>query len=161
MSIGGVTSACGEDICICIDDTQAFDGVRYYDNYVPTLRSQRAGLKVLQGSLPAILKYQRTEYAKQIRRAYEAGEIKERRCNMREWTIRTDGISNTLTTVQKDNLLLEEKEVCCVAMRGRYDENGKISQHLEPRYDGITNTLTTVQKDNMVVEFHTERFNDD
>lgn len=30
------------------------------------------------------LKYQRTEYAKKIRKDYEAGKIKERRCNMRE-----------------------------------------------------------------------------
>ncbi len=31
---------------ICIDDTQGFDGVRYYKDYTPTLRSQRNGLKV-------------------------------------------------------------------------------------------------------------------
>lgn len=36
--------------------------------------------------LPACLKYQRTEYAKKIRKDYEAGNIKERRCNMREYT---------------------------------------------------------------------------
>lgn len=30
-----------------IDDTQGFDGVRYYDNEAPTLRSQRSGLKVM------------------------------------------------------------------------------------------------------------------
>lgn len=39
-----------------------------------------------------------------------------------------------------------------VAMRGRYDENGKVKQHFEPRFDGITNTITTVCKDNMVLE---------
>lgn len=53
------------------------------------------------------LRYQRTEYAKKIRKQYEAHEISERRCNMREWTIRTDGISNTLSTVTKDTLLVE------------------------------------------------------
>ncbi|MGN4675188.1 DNA cytosine methyltransferase [Bacillus cereus group sp. MYBK225-1] len=30
-----------------IDDTQGFDGVRYYENEAPTLRSQRSGLKVM------------------------------------------------------------------------------------------------------------------
>lgn len=30
------------------DDTQGFDGVRYYDNYSPTLRSERSGLKVVE-----------------------------------------------------------------------------------------------------------------
>lgn len=65
---------------------------------------------------------------------------------MREYTLRTDGCSNTITTVQKDNYLLE------IPMRGRYNENGKVEQHLEPRFDGITNTITTVGKDNMVLE---------
>ena len=52
------------------------------------------------------LKYQRTEYAKQIRKLYEAHQIKERRCNMREYTVRKDIISNTITSVQKDNYVL-------------------------------------------------------
>lgn len=54
-----------------------------------------------------ILRYERTPYAKQIRKDYERGDIKERRCNMRQYSIRTDGCTNTVTTVQKDNYLLE------------------------------------------------------
>lgn len=69
---------------------------------------------------------------------------------MREYTTRVDGCSNTITTVCKDNYLLEMP--ICVAMRGRYNEVGKVEQHLEPRYDGVTNTITTVSKDNMVLE---------
>lgn len=52
------------------------------------------------------LKYERTEYAKQIRKAYESGKIKERRCNMREIVPRPDEICNTITTVLKDNYIL-------------------------------------------------------
>lgn len=37
-----------------------------------------------------------------------------------------------------------------VASRGRYDKDGKIKQHLEPKFDGTTNAITTVQKDNYV-----------
>lgn len=55
----------------------------------------------------AVLKYQRTEYGKMIRKAYEAGYIKEKRNNMREIIPRTDGICNTLTTVLKDNYIIE------------------------------------------------------
>lgn len=61
--------------------------------------------------LPAVLKYQRTEYAKKIRRDYESGKVKERRCNMREYTLRSDGLSNTITTVTKDNYVVESKQL--------------------------------------------------
>ena len=56
---------------------------------------------------PQILKYERTDYAKSIRKEYESGQLSERRCNMRQYTTRKDRLSNTLTTVQKDNYLLE------------------------------------------------------
>lgn len=58
---------------------------------------------------PQILKYERTDYAKSIRKEYESGQLSERRCNMRQYTTRKDGVSNTLTTVQKDNLIIEPK----------------------------------------------------
>lgn len=54
-----------------------------------------------------VLTPKRTEYGKQIRKAYESGAVQESRHNMTELEPRKDGISNTLTTVQKDNLLLE------------------------------------------------------
>jgi DNA-cytosine methyltransferase len=38
------------------------------------------------------------------------------------------------------------------AFRGRYDENGKIKQHLELRKDGKSNALTTVQKDSLCIQ---------
>lgn len=38
-----------------------------------------------------------------------------------------------------------------IAIRGRYNEEGKIEQKTEPRNDGKTNTLTSVEKDNYVV----------
>lgn len=54
-----------------------------------------------------VLTPKRTEYGKQIRKAYESKQIQESRHNMTELEPRQDNISNTLTTVQKDNLLLE------------------------------------------------------
>ena len=96
---------------------------------------------------PAALKYQRTEYAKKIRKDYEAGKIKERRCNMREYVLRTDGVCNTITTVTKDNYI-----AVGAAMRGRYNPNGKIEQKIETRNDEIANAITTVQKDSLVIE---------
>ena len=57
---------------------------------------------------PNVLTPKRTEYGKAIRKDYENGLIKESRHNMTEMHPRKDGISNTLTTVQKDNLVVEQ-----------------------------------------------------
>ena len=57
-----------------------------------------------------VLTPKRTEYGKQIRKAYESGQIQESRHNMTELEPRKDGVCNTLTTVQKDNLLLEKPQ---------------------------------------------------
>ena len=57
-----------------------------------------------------VLTPKRTEYGKQIRKAYESGQIQESRHNMTELEPRKDDVSNTLTTVQKDNLLLEKHQ---------------------------------------------------
>lgn len=57
----------------------------------------------------AVLCPKRTEYGKTIRKQYEAGKIQESRHNMTELQPREDGVSNTLTTVQKDNLVLESR----------------------------------------------------
>lgn len=60
---------------------------------------------------PQVLTPKRTEYGKQIRKAYESGQIQESRHNMTELEPRRDNVSNTLTTVQKDNLLLENVKI--------------------------------------------------
>lgn len=58
-------------------------------------------------SYAQVLKYVRTAYGKAIRKKYKSGILNERRCNMRQLVPRTDGIANTLTTVLKDNYLIE------------------------------------------------------
>ena len=60
---------------------------------------------------PQMLRAERTEYGKAIRQQYESGEVDEKIGNMRELSPRTDGISNTVTTVQKDNYVFEPIEV--------------------------------------------------
>lgn len=67
-----------------------------------------------------VLTPKRAEYGKQIRKAYESGRIQESRHNMTELEPRKDGISNTLTTVQKDNLLLENN----IQKVGQISSNG-------------------------------------
>lgn len=45
----GVSKHKAEGTAVIVDDTQGFDGVRYYEDAAPTLRSHRSGLKVLNG----------------------------------------------------------------------------------------------------------------
>jgi DNA (cytosine-5)-methyltransferase 1 len=59
---------------------------------------------------PQVLRAERTDYGKAIRKQYEAGEIEEKIGNMREMRPRTDGVSNTITTLLKDNYVIEPKE---------------------------------------------------
>ena len=54
-----------------------------------------------------ILRYERTPYAKQILMDYDCGIVIERRFNIRQSSVRTDDCTNTISTVQKDNYLLE------------------------------------------------------
>ncbi|PFR12596.1 DNA (cytosine-5-)-methyltransferase [Bacillus cereus] len=72
---------------------------KYYLNTLPRI--------VTEHNSDAILRKERTEYGKQVRKQYEAGEFYDKRSNMTELKPRKDEISNTITTVQKDNLLYE------------------------------------------------------
>ena len=96
---------------------------------------------------PVCLRYERTEEAKRCRKAYEAHEIKHGYNEFNELHPRPEGKTNTLTTVLKDNQIMEP---VCVAERGRMYCGQP--QHYEARTDGKTNTLTSVEKDNRVAE---------
>ena len=79
---------------------------------------------------PQVLRAERTEYGKAIRKQYEAGEVDEKIGNMREMKPRTDGVANTITTLLKDNYVVEPIV---------YDDyNGRISKD-----QNAINTLTT------------------
>ena len=60
-----------------------------------------------------------------------------------------DGKSPTVNTMGGGN---REPKVVMGAYRGRYNEDGSISQRLELRKDQKTNTITTVQKDNVLTQ---------
>lgn len=98
----------------------------------------------------------RTEEGKKIRKDYENGIVKHGFNEHKEMDLRNDGVSNTISTVQKDNYICEKT---IVAMRGRNPENPsnrtvgcQTEQRLEPNNKGTCNTITSVQKDNLVME---------
>lgn len=57
-------------------------------------------------SEPQVLRLVRNEHGKQIRKQYESGEVQEPWSEMKQYEPRTDGISNTVSTILKDNILL-------------------------------------------------------
>ena len=77
--------------------------------------------------------------------------------------LKPDGTYNTITSVAKDNLLIEPSVLSPVrteygkAIRKQYgDNNLPESRHnltqLQPKQDGTSNTLTSVAKDNYLIE---------
>ena len=56
---------------------------------------------------PQVLKRERTEFGKAVRKQYESGETDLKRDDVLQYVPRNDGISNTITTVTKDNYVVE------------------------------------------------------
>lgn len=70
-------------------------------------------------------KYERSEYGKAIRKAYESGKIKIRRKDLKKFSLKKSNVSNTLTTVQNDNLIGMVKTDKIEIDSRRFKENGK------------------------------------
>lgn len=60
---------------------------------------------------PCVLVSKRTEFGKETRKDYEAGRIKLERSEISSLEPRTDGVSNTISTVTKDNTLLVKNRI--------------------------------------------------
>ena len=75
----------------------------------------------------------RTGYGKKVRKEYESGELKESRHNMQQIEPRTDGVCNTITSVQKDCLIIEPKILSYTR-----DANGKV---VDRNFKDVANTI--------------------
>lgn len=84
----------------------------------------------------------RTEQGKSLRKAYESHEIKHGFNEFREAVPRNDGMTNTISTVQKDNLLIERERETKFAIDLTINKPGRIDRAncIKARYDaGISN----------------------
>lgn len=79
------------------------------------------------------LRYERTEEGKKLRKQYENGEIKHGYNEHRMLSPRTDGKTNTLTTVEKDNMIFEP--ICVNSQSGRADGLAKQPSCADRIYD--------------------------
>lgn len=75
---------------------------------------------ITTGFMPSILVPKRNEYGKSVRKEYESGQLDDSRHKMTDLEPRTDGVSNTITTVQKDNLLCIPVAVIGSAQKNAY-----------------------------------------
>lgn len=124
---------------------------RVYDiqGIAPTINTCSGGglqPKILTNA--ASIRMVRTDEGKALRRQYESHEIHHEFNEYRKLELRQDGVTNTLSTVQKDNYI-------CVAMRGRNSDNPSdrtAGSPTEQNGQGICNTLASVQKDDIVME---------
>ena len=116
-----------------------------------------------RGREPNVLIQTRTEEAKRLRKDYENHRINIQRKYMQQLEPRIDGVSNTLTSVQKDNLLVEPVRIKANTQKGSEEvgEYGAVnisrpgSTTRRGRVQGdkgdIVGTLTTGEE-NAVVE---------
>lgn len=87
---------------------------------------------------PVCLRYERTEEGKKLRKQYEAGQI---RCGFNEHRVlapRTDGKTNTISTITKDNIVAEPVRV------GTYPSEAKNKESKQYRIYDIDGKSTTL-----------------
>lgn len=98
-------------------------GSRPCDNYI-----KEPIACAMRGREVQCLTTKRTEYGKKVRKEYESGELKESRHNMQQLEPREDGVCNTITSVQKDNLVIEPynpyDDGTCRTIKAQYYKNG-------------------------------------
>lgn len=88
---------------------------------------------------PVCMRYERSERAKQLRKDYESGAIKHGYHEYHELQPRTDGKTNTLSTVQKDNPICEP--VRCFTLPREDGIQTQSKQYRVYNIDGKTTTL--------------------
>lgn len=105
-----------------------------------TIDTATGGGRELHTIVPlGMLRNVRNDYAKFIRKEYENGSIEAKRADLIEKDIRTDNVSNTIDTVQKDNLLAVGIKKVGRISKG---QNGNIYNS-----EGISPTLCSGQGD--------------
>jgi predicted transposase YbfD/YdcC len=96
---------------------------------------------------PQVLTPKRTEEGKRMRKDYESHKVTKQRKEMQQLEPREDGVSNTLTTAQKDNYLMEPimyQRAEKVMRENEVQEGDTINPYNETLNDtGISPTLTT------------------
>lgn len=100
-------SMVAEPINVTADDKSQTLKAQYCKNSVANFCCYSSTYGASGVAEPVCLRYERTEEAKRCRKAYEAHEIKHGYNELNELHPRPDGKTNTITTVMKDNQIME------------------------------------------------------
>lgn len=91
------------------------------DNHGETITIAEPMVVAQRGREPNVLTQTRTEEGKRLRKDYEAHKITKQRKYMQQYEARTDGVTNTLTSVQKDNMVVEPLRIKVNSKQGFAD----------------------------------------
>ena len=80
---------------------------KYSSDHGETVSIAEPFVVASRGREPNVLTPKRTEYGKKVRKDWESHKLIQQRKYMQQMEPRTDGVPNTITSVQKDNMLLE------------------------------------------------------
>ena len=111
---------------------------------------------VLDTPLSYCMRYERTDEAKRLRRDYEAHRVHHGYNELRELHPRTDNKSNTLTTVSKDNMIIQPINVTvngkanCLRATCYKDGIRNIVGNTVDRKTGVAESVTGVVEDKEV-----------
>ena len=89
---------------------------------------------------PQAITHRRTEYGRKIRKQYDTHKVSKKRNEIEELVPREDNISNTLTGVQKDNLIMEP-----VVLGWTRDKKGNV---VDRHPVSVANAVTSGKRDN-------------
>lgn len=127
------------------DKTRHQAGAVWDKNYLcPTIDTAQGGNRQPMIVEANAIRMVRTEEGKNLRKDYENGTVHHGFNEHREMELRSDGLSNTLSTVQKDNYICE-KNVCAI------DEQNLNFRH--ETFGTLTTDGSSPKHNNRVMEY--------
>lgn len=118
---------------------------KYPSNHGETVSIAEPFVVASRGREPNVLTPKRTEYGKKVRKDWESHKLIQQRKYMQQMEPRTDGVSNTITSVQKDNMLLEPLRIKANTREGfaEVEEVRRVAEEVRRQPCGVS-----VDKDN-------------
>lgn len=116
---------------------------KYPSNHGETVSIAEPFVVASRGREPNVLTPKRTEYGEKVRKDWESHKLIQQRKYMQQMEPRADGVSNTITSVQKDSMLLEPLRIKANTREGFAEEVRRVAEEVRRQPCGVS-----VDKDN-------------